>query len=124
MAISYGLVTSKGDMGRVYDVNLIAADVTGTIDLTQTVQGVSTGLQYTPTMAIITPMTVTLSAAQVLAANGGSGTAGTYANGVGVYAETIRIATLTATSVVFTKTGGAAAASFRFFVGQIYQQRN
>lgn len=124
MAISYGIVTSKGDMGRVYDVNLAAADLTGTIDLTQTVQGVSTGMQFTPTAVIFTPMSVTLTADQVLAANGGAGTAGTYANGVGCYSETLRVTSVSATAVAFAKTGGAAAASFRCFIGQIYQQRS
>lgn len=124
MAISYGIVSSKGDMGRVYDVNMAAADLTGTIDLTQTVQSVSTGMMFTPTAITITPMSVTLSADQVLAANGGSGTAGTYANGVGVYAETVRVTSLSATAIALAKTGGAAAASFRLFVGQFYQQRS
>lgn len=124
MAISYGIVTSKGDMGRVYDVNMAAADLTGTIDLTQTVQGVSTGMQYTPTAVTITPMSVTLTADQVLAANGGAGTAAAYANGVGCYSETLRVTSVSATAVAFAKTGGAAAASFRCFIGQFYQQRS
>ena len=124
MAISYGLVSSKGDMGRVYDVNLAAADLVGTIDLTQTVQGVATGMQFTPTAVTITPASVTLSADQVLAANGGAGAAGAYANGAGCYAESLRVTSISATAVSFAKTGGAAAASFRCFIGQFYQQRS
>lgn len=124
MAISYGLVSSKGDMGRVYDVNLAAADLVGTIDLTQTVQGVSTGMMFTPTAVVITPMNVTLSASQVLAANGGAGAAGVFANGAGCYAETLHVTSLSATAVAFAKVGGAAAASFRCFIGQFYQQRS
>lgn len=120
MAISYGIVSSKGDMGRVYDVNMASADTTGSIDFTQTVDGASVGLRFDPTIAIITPMSVTLTAAQVLAANGGSGTAGTYANSTGTTSQSVGITSLDADGVDFAK-GGSAAASFRFFVGRLYQ---
>lgn len=120
MAIAYGVVTSKGDQGRVYDVNMASADTTGSIDFTQTVDGASVGLRFDPTMAIITPMNVVLTAAQVLPANGGAGSAGTYSNGTGTVSQAVYITSLDADGVDFAK-GGSAAASFRFFVGRVYQ---
>lgn len=131
MAISYGLATSTladgsvayispGNQGRVYDVNMASADTTGTIDLT-----VATGepMSFTPSIVLITPWDIVLAAAQVLAANGGGGAAGTFANGTGTTSQSVKVTSLTASAVAFAK-GGSAAASFRCFVGRLYQTHN
>ena len=130
MPISYGLATSTladgstvfispGNQGRVYDVNLINTDATGTIDLT--VGG--TPMAFTPSMVIITPMDIVLSSAQVAAAAGGSGTAGTYGNGAGTTSQSVKVTALSASAVAFAK-GTSAAASFRCFIGRLYQTHN
>ena len=132
MAISYGIVGlaadsdgniispgSKGGMGRVYDVNMASADTPGTVTFTQTVEGATVGFRFLPIVAFITPMDVVLTATQVLAANGGGGAAGTFANGTGTTSQSTKVTALNASQVDFAK-GGSAAASFRLFVGQLY----
>lgn len=107
MAISYGLVDSRGN-GRVYDVTMASGDTTGTLTL---------NLPYVPTFVTITPCDIVLTAAQVAAATG-SGTANTYAGGVGFHTDTVKIATPTATSVVFTA-AATVLKSFRVYVGRV-----
>ena len=122
MAISYGIVAggSKGDMGRIYDVTLAAADTSGVVDLTQTIDGTAVGMRFLPTIVTITPMSITLTSAQVASAAGGSGSAGTYAGGAGVYTDAVRVTGLTADAVTFT-CAGTVLKSFRMWVGRAYQ---
>lgn len=130
MAIAYGLATSTladgstvyispGNQGRVYDVSMASGDTTGTIDLT--VGG--TPMSFTPSIVIITPWNITLSSAQVLAANGGAGIANAYPDGAGTTSQSVRVTSVTASAVAFAK-GNSAAASFRCFVGRLYQTHN
>lgn len=123
MAISYGLVSSQGNFGRVYDVTLASGDSSGTVNLTQTIDGVVTGMSFTPSIVLICPQNIVLTEAQVLAANGGAGSVGTYAGGAGTVTDLVRVTAISASAVAFAS-AATVLKSFRMFVGRIYQTHN